>query len=184
VATTQKKMKHFKTIVASILVISVVMTSCVSTNKGYQSSPVLSRKVELDPIKADITVDEKAKIVGESKSSYFLFFRVSGDRTYADGVNYSSDESASVLSQLNPFNIAQAGRLRKVRGAAAYKALAKGNYDFLVHPNYTMTTKNYLIFKQYVVKVDGYGAKYSNFRTERQKIVTLENGKEIILQDK
>jgi hypothetical protein len=41
-----------------------------------------------------------------------------------------------------------------------------------------------LFIKEYAVKVEGYGGKYQNFRTEKQKIVYLENGKEIILQDK
>lgn len=162
---------------------SILLTSCVSTNKGFQSSPVLSRNVELDPVKADIKVDEKSKIKGESSSSYFLIFRVSGDNTFADGINYSTDASASLLSQLNPIKMFQSARLNKVRGAAAYKALNTGNFDVLVHPNYTTTVENYLIYKKYKVKVDGYGAKYENFRTERQKIVILDEGKELILQD-
>lgn len=162
----------------------MLMTSCVTTNRGFQSSPVVSRNVELDPIKADIKVDEKTKIKGESASSYFLIFRVSGDNTFADGIKYSTDESASTLSKLNPLKLAQSGRLNKVRGAAAYKALSSGDYDVLVHPNYTTTVENYLIFKRYVVKVEGYGAKYENFRTEKQKIVLLQDGKELIIQDK
>lgn len=159
-------------------------TSCIATNKGYQSSPVISRNVDLDAIKADIKVDEKAKIKGQSTSSYFLMFRVSGDNSFADGIQYSTDASASPLQQLNPFKIIKSGRIEKVRGAAAYKALSSGNYDVLVHPNYTTTIENYLIFKKYDVKVEGYGAKYENFRTEKQKIVILEDGKELILQDK
>jgi len=54
----------------------------------------------------------------------------------------------------------------------------------LVHPNYTTTVQKGLIFKKYTVSVEGYGAKYENFRTEKQKIVILEDGKELILQDK
>lgn len=177
-------MKKLMTILGALFVGSMLMTSCVSTNRGFQSSPVVSRNVQLDPIKADIKVDEKSKIKGESTSSYFLIFRVSGDNTFADGINYSTDASASMLSQLNPLKIAQSGRLNKVRGAAAYKALSTGDYDVLVHPNYTTTVENYLLFKKYSVKVEGYGAKYENFRTERQKIVILEDGKELILQDK
>ncbi len=175
--------KTFKKITKlSVLIIS--LSSCVTTNKGFQSSPVVSRNVELDPIKADIKVNETKKIKGESSSAYFLIFRVSGDKTFADGINYSTDASASLAQQLNPLNLVQAGRLNKVRGAAAYKALNTGDYDVLVHPNYTTTVENYLIFKKYIVSVEGYGAKYENFRTERQKIVILEDGKEIILQDK
>jgi hypothetical protein len=175
-------MKKKIAIFGAFLFGAMLMTSCISTNKGFQSSPVIARNVQLDPIKADIKVDEKTKITGESTSTYFLIFRVSGDNMFADGINYSTDASASILQQLNPLKIAGSGRLNKVRGAAAYKALSTGEYDVLVHPNYTTTVENYLIFKKYTVKVTGYGATYENFRTERQKIVILENGKEIIIQ--
>jgi hypothetical protein len=175
-----------------VLICSVAtsFTSCVTTNKGFQSSPVISRNVQLDPIKADIKVNETEKISGESISTYFLFFRISGDNTSADGINYSTDAGSSGSSQYNPFKILKTAKLNKVRAAAAFKALSTvdydfGEYDFLVHPNYTMTTKNYLgIVKVYECKVSGYGAKYKNFRTEKQKIVILEDGKELILQDK
>lgn len=166
-----------------ILVAVASLTSCVSTNKGFQSSPVVSRNVQLDPIKADIKVDEKAKLKGESNSTYFLIFRIKGDNTSADGINYSTDASASLISQLNPLNVLKSGRLNAVRGSAAYKALEGTDFDLLVHPNYTTTVKNYLIVKKYTVKVEGYGAKYENFRTEKQKIIILESGKEVILQD-
>lgn len=155
-----------------------LMFSCSTTNKGFQSSPVVSRNVNLDPIKADLEVNETAKIKGKSSSSYFLIFRVNGDKTFADGINYSTDASASALSKLNPIKAIQTLRLNKVRGAAAYNALSSGDYDLLVHPNYTVTVENYIIFKKYTVSVEGYGAKYKNFRTEKQKIIITSNGKE------
>ena len=176
-----------KNLLTLILIASAasLLTSCISTNKSFQSSPVISRNVQLDPIKADIEVNEKAKLTGASSSTYFLFFRVSGENTYADGINYSTDGNSSLLSQYNPLALLSAAKLNKVRSAAAYKALSAGDYDFLVHPNYTTTVKNYLgILKIYECSVTGYGAKYQNFRTEKQKIVILEDGKEMILQDK
>jgi hypothetical protein len=177
-------MKNEITKITLLTILIISFSSCISTNRGFQSSPVVSRNVQLDPIKADIKVDENKKIKGESSSGYLLIFRVTGDKTFADGINYSTDASASLASQLNPLRLAQAGRLNKVRGAAAYKALSSGEYDVLVHPNYTTTVENFLIFKKYTVSVEGYGAKYENFRTEKQKIVILEDGKELILQDK
>ena len=84
----------------------------------------------------------------------------------------------------NPLNLVQARRLNKVRSSAAFKALNNGDYDVLVHPNYLTTVENYLFFHTYKVTVEGYGAKYENFRTERQKIVIFQDGKELILQDK
>ena len=66
----------------------------------------------------------------------------------------------------------------------AYNALSNGDYDVLVHPNYTTTIENYLIYKEYTVSVTGYGAKYKNFRTERQKVVLIQEGQEFLLQDR
>ena len=172
-----------KNILVLLFVNSLFFVSCVSTNSGFQSSPVISRNVELDPIKADIKVDEKNKLSGESSSTYFLFFRVSGDNAFADGINFSTDASSTALQKLSPSKLLQGNRLSKVRGSAAYNALKKGEYDILVHPTYSTTVKNYIFVKEYIVKVQGYGAKYTNFRTERQKIVITEGGKEIILQD-
>jgi hypothetical protein len=142
-----------------------LLSSCTSTNKGFQSSPVISRNVTLDPIKADISVNEANKLSGNSKSVYLLGFRIEGDNTYADGINYSTDANASFFTKFNPLAVAKLAKLNKVRSAAAYKALETGDYDFLLHPNYTMTTKNYLgLVKIYDVTVTGYGAKYKNFR--------------------
>ena len=161
-----------------------MLSSCSSTNKGYQSSPVMSRNVELDPIKADISVNTLEKIKGESSSIYFLIFRLKGDNSFADGVVYSADANRSILYQLNPINILNQSRLSKVKGSAAYNALQKGDYDLFVHPNYTITTVNYFIVQKYTVKVEGYGAKYKNFRTEKQKVIITDNSKEYIFPDK
>tara|TARA_B110000285_G_scaffold117609_1_gene133306 strand:- start:162 stop:695 length:534 start_codon:yes stop_codon:yes gene_type:complete len=169
----------------TIVALSIVsFSSCIATNKGVQSSPVISRNVQLDPIKADINVDETKKIKGESSSGYFLCFRVSGDNSFTDGINYSTDALSSLAHKANPLNLVQARRLNKVRSSAAFKALNNGDYDVLVHPNYLTTVENYLFFHTYKVTVEGYGAKYENFRTERQKIVIFQDGKELILQDK
>lgn len=175
-------MKNILNKLVLICSLAIFFTSCVSTNKGYQSSPVISRNVQLDPIKADIKVNETTKLSGVSTSTYFLFFRISGDNSSADGINYSTDADGS---KFNPFKYLRTAKLNKVRSAAAYKALSSGDYDFLVHPNYSMTTKSFLgLVKTYQCSVSGYGAKYQNFRTEKQKIVILDEGKELLLQDK
>lgn len=87
------------------------------------------------------------------------------------------------FSLKHPFKIAQQGRLNKVRSAAAYKAITSGDYDVLVHPNYSTTVEDYFFVKKYAVTVEGYGAKYSNFRTERQKVIITGNNKEYIIPD-
>lgn len=167
----------------SILLIGSTLTSCVSTNKGFQSSPVVARNVQLDPIKADIEVNEKEKLKGTSTSTYFLIFRVQGDNMFADGINYSTDASMPVFAKYNPYTMMKIARLNGIRSAAAYKALEGKDYDLLVHPNYSVKLENYLLVKKYTIDVTGYGAKYKNFRTERQKVVILDSGKEITFPD-
>jgi len=156
--------------------LSLLFVGCVSTNKGYQSTPVKAQKnVWQDMIKTDIIVDDSEKVSGTSKSSYFLFFRVQGDSKYSDGINYS-DAGVSIanpLSLINPFKLIQAiftgGAEGQVKAAAAYDALEGTDADVLIHPSYEITTKNYLIFNKYEAKVTGYTGKYTNFRNENPR---------------
>ena len=153
----------------SLFLVANLLVGCTSTQTAFDSSPVNSKSVDLDPIKADINVNEDSKIKGSSKSLYFLCFRISGDKTYADvDLGEQKDLTSSILSLLNPFNWIYSGGESKTKSAAAYKALSKNNDDVIVHPNYTSTVTDYIIFKTFEVNVEGYGAKYSNFRTEKQ----------------
>lgn len=156
-----------------IMTLTLGLTSCgATTNANFQSSPVISRNVDLDPIKADVKINENQKLKGESTTKYFLCFRVSGDNTYADGINYSDNKS--LLH----------GTLKSVASAAAYKALNSGDYDVLVNPTYVIKVKKGFLSSSYNVVVEGYGGKYSNFRTEKQKIIIAGTGKEYAVPDK
>ena len=174
------------------LLIGLSMASCSSTQKAFQSAPVLSRSVTLDPIKADIAVDQSKKLKGTSKASYLTIFRISGDNKYADNIQFSAEAGNSgvatrIISLFNPFyllkKIATGDATGKVKAAAAYKALDGSGADVLVHPMFSITEKNFLIFYQFEAEVTGYGGTYKNFRTERQKIIMMQDGKEIIVQD-
>ena len=118
---------------------------------------------------------------GESSSSYILMFRIKGDHTFADGISYTVG-SRQVRDRSSLFS-AKRRRISKTRSAAAYNALKGKDFDFIVHPKYTITAKNYVVFKKYLVEVEGYGAKYTNFRTEKQKVVILDGGKEYVFPD-
>jgi hypothetical protein len=157
----------------TVLAASVLaMTSCgVTQNTATHSSPVRSRAVNLDPIKADININEEEKLSGSSSSTYVIGFRVSGDQNYADGVNFST----------MAFHL---GRVRQVKSAAAYNAMLDKGYDVLVHPTYNIKVERGIFVQKYTATVEGYGGKYENFRTERQKIIYLDGGKELILQDR
>jgi hypothetical protein len=161
-----------KPILISGIVVASLLTSCASFSSGYQSSTVQSRNVQLDPIVADIVVDESVKLKGKSESAYFLFFRLRGDNRYADGINYSSTAFTKdgLFSFLNPFKlferIATGDAEGKVKSAAAYDALLNSDADVLVHPTYNVFKKNYLVYFVYGAEVQGYAGKYTNFRTE------------------
>lgn len=158
--------------IIAFLIAGVSLASCgVTQNTGTHSSPVRSRGVNLDPIKADININEEEKLSGTSSSTYVIGFRVAGDQNYADGVNFST----------LAFHL---GRVRQVKSAAAYNAMADKGYDVLVHPTYNIKVERGLFVQKYTATVEGYGGKYENFRTERQKIIYLDGGKELILQDR
>ena len=150
----------------------ILGSGCSSTSTGMASSNVIDRNVELDPIRADIEVNEDTRLSGSSQSVYFLFFRLKGDNKYADGITYSSNafSKEGLFSFLNPFRlfelIATGDAEGKVKSAAAYNAMEGQDIDVLVHPTYSVTKKNYLIVSIYEAEVRGYGATYTNFRTE------------------
>lgn len=160
-----------KVFLFGVFAMSMIMTSCVSLNKSYDSSAVKLTNVMLDPIKADLTVDETEKLVGTSSSSFFWIFKIIGDNSFADGVKFPGMSF---------------GAVNKVKSSAAYNALnnTEKEYDIIVDPQYTVKVTKTILTTNIEVTVEGYGGTYSNFRTEREKIVILDGGKEIILQDR
>lgn len=99
------------------------LSGCTITSKGFQSSTVNVRNVDLDPVKADIKVNENSKLTGLSKSIYFLIFIIQGDNTFADGINYSADDGGGIMSKFNPFKIYKTLKLNGVRSSAASKSI-------------------------------------------------------------
>ena len=53
-------MKHRYLLTA--MAVTMLFSSCTVSTKMVQSSPVVARNVELDPIKADIEVKKKQKL--------------------------------------------------------------------------------------------------------------------------
>lgn len=137
-----------------ILGIAVAITSCSSTRTGALSTPAYAPRAEINPIRANIDVDMDKKISGESLSSYFLIFQVGGDNKFADGMSYSSESQ---------FNALFKARENKTKSAAAFKAIKSSGADIIVHPNYEIQVKNYIIFKQIKVKVTGYAGYFKKF---------------------
>ena len=163
--------------VLSIFVVAVLFSSCMSTNKMSNSAVVKNPgSIAHHALEADITIDDSQKLKGTSKSTYFLMFRIEGDSEYADGINYNAigvtDGGAFVgklISLLNPLNLINklftGDAASKVKASAAYDALSNSDADFLAHPTYTYTKKNWIFIQQFEASVEGYPGKYSNFRS-------------------
>ncbi len=146
-----------------------------------QSSPVVARNVELDPIKADIEVNQEEKLQGEGTVRYFLCFRLDGLKTQrrVEGITYSQEDGA--LGIMFPGKAI-------ARSIAAYKALEScPDCDVLVHPKYDVTVRKSplgILYRRYTVHVSGYGAKYTNFRTEKEvKIIGSDNKEYIVVEE-
>ena len=71
------KIMKFRNLLAAMFV-AIAFCSCTTFTKMVQSSPVMARNVELDPIKADIEVYQDQKLTGEGMVKYFLCFQLNG----------------------------------------------------------------------------------------------------------
>jgi hypothetical protein len=126
-----------KTILLLSTLFVLFTTSCKSTLASATSTP-LAVTEDIRPLDADITVDTKNKISGQSKTLYFLFFRLSGDSTRSGLTGLFS------------------AKVNKAKAAAAYKAVKSSGCDVIVHPNYEVDVEDYVFFKKINVKVTGY----------------------------
>lgn len=130
------------------------LASCSSTKMNSLSTPSYAPQAEINPIRANVQVDMTKKLSGESSSSYFLFFRTSGDNKFAEGMTYSGENAVKGMFK---------ARENKTKSSAAYNALENSGADIIVHPNYVIDVKNYLFFKKITVKVTGYAGYFTKF---------------------
>jgi hypothetical protein len=129
----------------------LLLASCSSTKMNTLATPAYAPSAEINAIRANVSVDMDKKLSGSSSSSYFLFFRTSGDNKYAEGMSYSGGGSGLKFRQ------------NKAKSSATYNALENSGADIIVHPNYVIETKNYLFFKKISVKVTGFAGRFTKF---------------------
>jgi len=123
-----------------VLVVLLLTTSCASLTKSTNSARFEASAL-VDPVKAEVIVDDSQKINGTSESFYLLgLFRLSGDNNFSTGV----------FSNINPFD-----KNTMVSSAAAYKAITKSNADVIVNPQYVIENHNYILWQTVKVKVTG-----------------------------
>lgn len=186
----------FKYLLLAIIA-TMAFASCSSVQRGAQSTTVMLRNVELDPIKADIEVNQEEKLHGDGKVTFVLGFRIDGllgqrDQKMLDGITYAQDfanlhERTFLGAIINPFTKIFERRKNTARAIAAYKAMEScPDCDVLVHPKYELTIKKSplgILYKRYDAHVSGYGATYKNFRTEKEIKIIGSGNKEYIVID-
>ena len=135
-----------------LLVISLfaLLVGCKVTQTSTLSTPMYAPRAEINPIHADVDIDMNKKVEGEAQASYFLFFRLSGDNKFSEGMNFSG----------NPLYPKRYGKLK---AAAAYKAVTNSGSDVIVHPNYVIHERRFLFFYNVNMKVSGYAGKFKRF---------------------
>jgi hypothetical protein len=134
--------------------IAMTLFSCSTTKMNSLATPAYAPQAEINPIRANVEVDMNKKLVGESSSSYFLFFRTSGENKFAEGMSYSGENAVKGMFK---------ARENKTKSSAAFNALENSGADIIVHPNYVIEVKNYLFFKKINVKVKGYAGYFKKF---------------------
>lgn len=141
-----KRMKYLA--VSLITAMALGLTSCGTTSKSVQVSPLTYRQVTPEKSKARLNYD-LTKREGNARATYlFGFIKLSGSSKYAD-LN-GSDKS--------PY---RSFKTRKIRRAALYDLQARtdSEVDVLVNPQYYLERKNYLgIVQTYKMKVKAQSA--------------------------
>ena len=64
------------------------------------------------------------------------------------------------------FNGGMDGVSNKVKAAAAYNATKNKNIDILIHPEYVVEVRDYILFKKFYAEVTGYKGVFKNIRQE------------------
>ncbi len=134
-----------------------LFASCKSTYTSTLSTPTHAPKAIINPLRAEVDVDINKKLTGEAQATYFLFIRLNGDRKQASGLNFSSDPTG-LFSKPSLY--------RRLKSAAAYKAVTESKSDLIVHPNYVIEKHNFLFFSNVKMKVTGYAGTFKKFYQE------------------
>jgi len=138
------------------------------------STPMYAPMAQINPIRAEVTVDKNKVLEGEASRTYFLFFKIQGEKDFAEGMAYSGQNRfgsdilnvagyAALGAVFPPSLLFMPVGINHTKSAAAFKAVSNSGADILVHPNYVVTRENYIFFRKVHVKVRGYAGYFKNF---------------------
>ncbi|MEE2888291.1 MAG: hypothetical protein VX951_12745 [Planctomycetota bacterium] len=130
---------------ALLLVTSLLITSCISTQRGYGSEREFP--VEANPLDINVTyASEMAK--GSAKATVILGFIQLGQSEFA----YPTGPGGP----LDGLPLIGGGGANSVENAAVYNVLAATKSDVLGFPLFTKRVTNYFLWKEEEVWVRGY----------------------------
>lgn len=129
-----------------LFLVLFVVSGCSTVKKSHMYEPV---QVDISTkMSADIDVDVTKKLSGIATARYlFGLIKISGSSTYIDGYGGK-------------------GKIGKVKSAAAYKAIKKGEGDILVSPQYIVTSHSNLFLRTIRAEVTGFAGKITAIKKE------------------
>jgi len=139
-----EKMKKI-IMLTTILAITLMMSSCSTTNNQSVISAGVGVAVNTDPAKAEYSIGNK--ISGSASATYlFGMLPLSEPNSFADGVSGFGGFGGSA----------------KVKSAAAFNAMESANADMIINPQYVVTMNKTLLTTTYKATVTGWAGNVTN----------------------
>ncbi|MCD8073066.1 MAG: hypothetical protein LUE10_07875 [Alistipes sp.] len=157
-------MKNKLLLILAVIAAALFSTSCTSVSRTGTSVPWAYSEVHPNRIKAELEFDTDKKASGQARVGYLFGMKISGGKKYAENV---ASTDRSIFGR----------RGNMIKSMAMYDAMHNTDYDIIVNPQYETTHRKILfgLYKQYDVKVTGYGAKITNLTQESESSVYLSN---------
>ncbi len=144
-----------------LIIASLSLFGCSSTINKSQYSKSIDMSVS-SRLNAEIDVDLQNELTGYAYGGFlFHFIKITGDKKYADGIDYGN-----IGSNWGPTSW--------IKSAAAYNALKNTKADVLVAPRYVIEESSNPFYREIKVKVVGYPGKIRSIRNMQMNVNRLE----------
>ncbi len=135
-----------KTLVKMCAIASMasVFTGCMSTSSNDGANQIGMEKLQM-PSYAPVIEHKATKVSGSAEMNVWVGLFAKGDTDYAENTTFNSLGFFSTPTD-------------KVKNAAVYNACKKHNADMLLGTKYSVTEKDYVLFKTLKCTVTGFPA--------------------------
>ena len=147
-------MKKYLKLTSCVVAISVLACGCKSFTTNRIGTP-LQTKMILN-LKPNVTIQKQKVSATATAKAVFGIFSWGVDQT-VEGETYNGQNNFS------SFDFA----INKAKAGATYNACRKAKADFLISPQYDITTKNYIVYKEVKCVVTGFPAKLLSVEVEK-----------------